>query len=112
MAIYTKYPHSKLHKRVRHLNNRDIAILFGVFIGMSVAIYGIFFDHFLVAPILGNVLERSIFFKIGAVILSGGTFGNLLSYVGACIDIITNYRTIFDLFSKKPGTENNNNKDY
>lgn len=96
MSIYTKYPHDKLHKRVRHLNNRDFAILFGVFIGMSVAVYGIFFDHFLTAPILGNVLGHSLWFKIGAVILSGGTFGNLLSYVGSCIDIITNHRTIFD----------------
>ena len=106
MAIYTQYPHKKLHKRVRHLNNRDIAILFGVFIGMAVAIYGIFFRNFAIAPILGNVITESIWFKIGAVILSGGTFGNLLSYVGSCIDIITNYRTIFDLFTKQPGTIN------
>ena len=97
MSIYTKYPHDKLHKRVRHLNNRDFAILIGVFIGISVGIYGIFIDKFTVAPILGNVIDRSIFFKIGAIILSGGTFGNLLSYVGSCIDIITNHRTIFDL---------------
>ncbi len=100
MSIYTKYPHDRLHKRVRHLNNRDIAILFGVFIGMSVAVYGIFFDHFMAAPILGNVIERSNWFKIGAVILSGGTFGNLLSYVGSCIDIITNHKTIFDLIRR------------
>ena len=100
MAVYTKYPHAELHKRVRHLNNRDFAILFGVFIGMSVAIDGIFFQQFTVAPILGNVIDRSIYFKIGAIILSGGTFGNLLSYVGSCIDIITNYKTIFDLIDK------------
>jgi hypothetical protein len=100
MAIYTKYPHVKLHKRVRHLNNRDIAILFGVFIGMSVAVYGIFIEKFTIAPILGNVINRNIYFKLGAIILSGGTFGNLLSYVGAAIDIITNYRTIFDLIGK------------
>jgi hypothetical protein len=99
--IYVKYPHAKLHKRVRHLNNRDLAILFGVFIGMAVGTYGIFFKNFTVAPILGSVINKSIFFKIGAVILCGGTFGNLLSYVGSCLDIITNYSTIFDLFKDK-----------
>ncbi len=101
MSIYTKYPQDKIHKRVRHLNNRDIAILFGVFLGMSVAIYGIFFSNFMSAPILGKVEGHSLLFKISAIILSGGTFGNLLSYVGACVDIITNHRTIFDLFSAK-----------
>ncbi len=105
MAVYTKYPHKELHMRVRHLNNRDFAILFGVFLGMGVAIDGIFFQQFIVAPILGNVVNRSIYFKIGAVILSGGTFGNLLSYVGSCIDIITNYNTIFDLIAKIRGKD-------
>lgn len=101
MATYTKYPHTKLHKRVRHLNNRDLAILFGVFLGMGVAIYGIFFAHFSNIPVLGSPSGHSIWFKIAAIILSGGTFGNLLSYVGSCIDIITNYHTIFDLFIKR-----------
>ena len=99
MSIYTKYPQNKIYKRIRHLNNRDIAILFGVFAGIGVAIYGIFFSNFMAAPILGKVEGHSLAFKIGAVILSGGTFGNLLSYVGACLDIITNHRTIFDLFA-------------
>ena len=101
MSIYTKYPHDKMHKRVRHLNNRDIAILFGVFLGMSVAAYGIFVGHFMAAPILGSVIGHSLLFKFAAIVLSGGTFGNLLSYVGACIDIITNHRTIFDLLKLK-----------
>lgn len=95
--MYTKYPENKLHRRLKHLNNRDLAILFGVFIGMSVAIEGIFFGNFLTAPILGSVINRNLWFKIGAIILTGGTFGNLLSYVGACIDIITNHKTIFHL---------------
>ncbi len=98
--MYAKYPESRLHKRLRHLNNRDLAILFGVFIGMTVATYGIFFGHFMNAPILGSVIGHSVFFKLGAIILSGGTFGNLLSYVGACTDIITNHRTIIHVFLK------------
>ncbi|MCX8515003.1 MAG: hypothetical protein ORN24_05485 [Burkholderiales bacterium] len=99
--IYTKYPHAKIHKRVRHLNNRDLAILFGVFVGMAVGIYGIFIKNFTIAPVLGSVVNQNILFKIMAVILCGGTFGNLLSYVGSCIDIITNYATIFDLLLSK-----------
>lgn len=99
-AIYVKYPHTRFHKRVRHLNNRDIAILFGVFAGMAVGIYGIFWGYFTSVPVLGAVVgSKSWSFKLLAVILSGGTFGNLLSYVGSCIDIITNHNTIFDLFS-------------
>ena len=97
--MYNKYPHKKIRHRVTHLNNREIAIVFGVFIGMFVGAYGIFFGHFAAVPVLGEAVQRSIFFKIGAVILSGGTFGNLLSYVGACIDVLTNHKNIFDLFN-------------
>ncbi len=100
-SIYTKYPHPKLHKRVRHLNNRDLAILFGVFIGAVVAVYGLTYGHFSSIAVLGTALgDHHWSFKFLAVLLSAGTFGNLLSYVGSCIDIITNHRTIFDLFSR------------
>jgi len=98
MSIYTYYQEPKLHKRIRHLNNRDLAILFGVFLGMAVAIYGIYFNRFSNIPILGSAIGHKIWFKLAAIILSGGTFGNLLSYVGSCVDIITNHKTIFDLF--------------
>lgn len=97
-SIYTKYPQPKLHHRVRHLNNRDLAILFGVFAGAIVAIYGIESGHFSNIAVLGTAFGRHWIFKVLAVVLSAGTFGNLLSYVGSCIDIITNHRTIFDFF--------------
>ena len=97
--MYAKYPYRKIRHRITHLNNREIAIVFGVFTGMFVGAYGIFFGHFAAVPVLGEAVERSFGFKLGAVILSGGTFGNLLSYVGACIDVLTNHRTIFDLFN-------------
>lgn len=101
-SIYTKYPHTKLRKRVRHLNNRDLAILFGVFIGGIVAVYGIVSGHFSSIAVLGSALgNHGLWFKFLTVLLSAGTFGNLLSYVGSCIDIITNHRTIFDLFSRE-----------
>lgn len=101
MSIYTKYPYPKLHKRVRHLNNRDLAILFGVFFGAAVAVYGLTYGHFSSIAVLGSAMGRhGWLFKTLAVILSAGTFGNLLSYVGSSIDIITNHHTIFDLFRK------------
>lgn len=102
MTIYTKYPGQRIHHRVRHLNNRDLCILFGVFLGMSIAIYGIFFSDFTNVPVMGKAIGHSIWFKLITIILSGGTFGNLLSYVGSCIDIITNHKTIFDLFTRRP----------
>jgi hypothetical protein len=96
-SIYTKYPAKHIHQRVRHLNNRDLAILFGVFIGAAVALYGIISGHFANVAVLGSALgQHGWWFKALAVILSAGTFGNLLSYVGSAIDIITNHRTIFD----------------
>lgn len=98
MSIYTKYPEHSIYKRIKHLNNRDIAILFGVLIGFIVGIYGIFFGHFTNVSVLGPVVShKSFWFRVLAVILSSGTFGNLLSYIGSAIDIITNHRTIFDL---------------
>ena len=97
-SIYTRYPHLKLHRRVVHLNNRDLAILFGVFAGGIVALYGLESGHFSNIAVLGTAFGKSWIFKIIAVVLSAGTFGNLLSYVGSCIDIITNHKTVFDLF--------------
>ena len=44
--LYTRYPHKKIRHRITHLNNREIAIVFGVFVGMFVGAYGIFFGHF------------------------------------------------------------------
>lgn len=99
--MYTLYPHKKIHHRIYHLNNRDIAIVFGVIGGMIVGIDGIFWGSFASLPVLGTTLGHSFGFKILAVILSGGVFGNLLSYVGSCIDIFTNHRTIFDLLHLK-----------
>ena len=106
-SIYTQYPHNKIHRRVRHLNNRDLAILFGVFMGMIIAIYGLETKHFSNIAVFGTAFGRSIIFKFIAILLSAGTFGNLLSYVGSAIDILTNHRTIFDLFVERfAGTSN------
>lgn len=99
--MYTLYPHKRIHHRIYHLNNREIAIVFGVIGGMLVGIYGIFFGDFASIPVLGTTLGHSLGYKILGVVLSGGVFGNLLSYVGSCLDVFTNHRTIFDLFRLK-----------
>jgi hypothetical protein len=96
--MYALYPHKKIHHRIYHLNNREIAIVFGVLGGMAVGAYGIFSGHFASIPVLGTTFGHSVGFKLLGVVLSGGVFGNLLSYVGSCIDVFTNHRTIFDLF--------------
>lgn len=106
MSFYTLFPQKQFHQRVRHLNNRDLAILFGVFLGAGIATYGILSEHFSSIAVLGSALgNHNWCFKLLAILLSAGTFGNLLSYVGSCIDIITNHRTIFDLFPKKDNCE-------
>lgn len=100
--MYTPYIHKKIHHRIYHLNNRELAIVFGVIGGMLVGIYGVCFKNFTSVPVLGSATGHGIWFKIGIIVLSGGVFGNLLSYVGSCIDIFTNHKTIFDLFKLKP----------
>jgi hypothetical protein len=102
--MYTEYPHKKIHHRIYHLNNRDLAVVFGVIGGMIIGVYGVFFATFTNVPVLGSAIGHGIWFKFGVIILSGGVFGNLLSYVGNCIDIFTNHKTIFDLLKLKVST--------
>lgn len=83
--------------RISSLNNRNLAIVTGVISGAIVGIYGTFIGNFIIVPALGNPQGHGLIFKLGVIILSAGVFGNLLSYVGACLDILTHERTIFDL---------------
>lgn len=99
--MYALYPQKKIHHRICYLNNREIAIVFGVIGGMMVGIDGIFLGSFANIPVLGNTLGHNFMFKIIGVVLSGGVFGNLLSYVGSCVDVFTNHRTVFDLLKLK-----------
>lgn len=41
MIMYTLYTHKKNHHRIYHLNNRDLAIVFGVLGGLIFGVYGI-----------------------------------------------------------------------
>lgn len=99
--MYTLYTHKKIHERIYHLSNKDLAIVFGVIGGIIAGILGIFFGNFANIPVLGTTFGHSFWYKVLGVILSGGVFGNLLSYVGSCIDIFTNHNTIFDLLKMK-----------
>ena len=47
--------------------------------------------------LIGNPLSPPVSYKIIGVVLATGTGGNLSSYIGASIDIITNEKTIFNL---------------
>lgn len=93
--------HTKIHHRIYHLNNRDLFIVFGVIGGIIIGIYGILFSDFTNVPVLGSAKGHGLCFRICIVILSGGVFGNLLSYVGSCIDVFTNNKTIFDILKLK-----------
>jgi hypothetical protein len=41
-------------------------------------------------------VPSSTFLQVITVLLAMGTGGNLCSYIGACVDIITGERTVFD----------------
>ncbi len=93
--------HKKLRHRVIHLDNRELAIFIGVILGFCVGVYGVSLSNFINIAVLGTSYKHSWLFKIFTITLCAGTFGNLFSYVGAFFDIITNHRTIFDLFKIK-----------
>ena len=92
------YLHKKLHHRVIHLDNRELAIFIGVMLGFIIGIYGVSFSSFINVAVMGTPYKHSILFKLVTVMLCAGTFGNLFSYVGAFVDILTNHKTLFDLF--------------
>lgn len=99
--MYNLYPNKNIYHRLYCLNNRDLAIVIGVIIGMITGIYGIFWGTFTNTPVLGVAKGHGILFKIITIVLCGGVFGNILSYIGICIDIFTNHKTIFDLLKVK-----------
>jgi hypothetical protein len=74
-------------------SNRSLGIFFGCLGGMTIAIILLFTQRLSIA-IIGE--PTTTIWKIFAVILAMGTGGNLCSYVGSMLDIITNERTIFD----------------
>ncbi len=88
-------------KRIVESNNRNLGILAGCTIGVVVG--GIFVTHAtLVAPLLGATIESSpLYLKILGVLLATGTGGNLFSYIGSAIDIISNEKTIFNICFNK-----------
>ncbi len=80
--------------RIWDSNNRSLGTILGCIGGFAVGLTAVL-SHDANLPILG--VPNSIAYKIIAVCLATGIGGNLSSYIGASIDILTNEKTIFDL---------------
>lgn len=83
-----------LAKRILESNNRELGILFGCIIGAILGVI-VMTQHDGAIPIVGNPV--SLPYQIIAILIAAGTGGNLTSYIGAGIDILTAEKTIFDL---------------
>ena len=81
----------KLGIRIHQSNNRVLGTLLGC-IGGFILGYFTIISHQAILPIIGMPTTTTT--KIIALVLSAGIGGNLTSYVGACIDIFTNEKTI------------------
>jgi hypothetical protein len=85
---------SNLGQRIIKSNNRTLCTLVG-------CLGGLITGSLLVAadmgsmPLIGNPSELPLAYKLVGILLATGTGGNLLSYIGASIDVITNENTIF-----------------
>jgi hypothetical protein len=86
---------SALKDRIVKSNNRSLGTLFGCVAGGIMGIVLVTTEYQASFPLFGN--PHSIFYQICGVLLSAGVGGNLSSYIGASIDIITGEKTIFDL---------------
>ncbi|OGT47488.1 MAG: hypothetical protein A3F17_07140 [Gammaproteobacteria bacterium RIFCSPHIGHO2_12_FULL_41_15] len=71
-------------------NNRALGVLSGCIVGLL-----LIRQHQAFITLVGNPLSLS--YQIIGVLLATGTGGNLFSYVGAGLDILTGEKTIFDL---------------
>jgi hypothetical protein len=74
-------------------SNRTLGIFFGCLLGMVLGIV-LVSQHQVSIAIIG--VPSSPLLQVLTVLLAMGTGGNLCSYIGACFDIITGDRTIFD----------------
>lgn len=96
----------EIGKRIATSNNRSLGTLFGCIMGGVVGLVYVL-DGTATLAIIGrpDTLAKSVF----AVLLAAGTGGNLSSYIGATVDIITGEKTIIDLYKNftKEQTEHN-----
>ena len=83
-------------KRIVKSNNRSLGTLFGCMAGFTVGTL-LVTEGIGGLPLVGDPSLLSVPYKIVGVLL--GTGGNLSSYIGASIDIITNEKTVFDLIN-------------
>jgi hypothetical protein len=85
-------PQKPLLSRINE-SNRTLGIFFGCIGGMILGII-LVADHSASIAIIGA--PSSPVLKVLTVLLAMGTGGNLCSYIGSCLDLITGERTIFD----------------
>lgn len=85
----------KFARRIAKNNNRSLGTLFGCIAGCILGAI-LVHKHSASLAVLGNPSTHQAL-QVFAVILAAGTGGNLMSYIGATIDILTNEKTIFDL---------------
>lgn len=81
--------------RIKQSNNRTLATLIGCMLGLALGIV-IVIQHQGSIPVVGNPL--TVFYQIVGAAIAMGVGGNLSSYIGASIDLITGEKTFFDLF--------------
>lgn len=74
-------------------SNRVLGIFFGCLGGMVLGVV-LVSEHEVSIAIIG--VPSSTALQVITVLLAMGTGGNLCSYIGACLDVITGERTIFD----------------
>jgi len=109
----TQNSSSKFFNMFKHLalrifksNNRSLATVFGCLGGLTIGII-LVVEHQVSIAIIG--VPDSVAWDIVTVLLATGTGGNLSSYMGATVDILSNEKTIFDLIGsfcrKKPETK-------
>jgi hypothetical protein len=86
--------------RVQESNNRSLGTLFGCLCGCILGIVLLTNPQLVSSfPVVGAAVSWPL--QVIGVLLATGTGGNLSSYIGAAIDILTGERTIFDLCCRR-----------
>ncbi len=81
-------------KQIWKSNNRSLGTLFGCMAGCIMGTI-LVIQHSASISIVGN--PSSLPYQIIGILLAAGTGGNLSSYIGASIDILTGEKTLFNL---------------
>jgi len=100
MSVWGKL--KNVGQRFLKSNNRSLGTVGGCLVGFIIGLVCVI-QETANLPIIGALTSSSaIPYQIIGVLLATGVGGNLSSYIGATIDIITGDKTLFDLFKRKP----------